>query len=75
MTACTVHCGYCGYCTTGWAVNAICSQCGADYYHGRDDVGSLCDLCCSRRDALAEYDRQASLRMAKATLPRKVRTV
>jgi len=55
--------------------NAICPQCGSEFYKGRDDVGTLCDRCCAERDLFAAEDERERKRMAKAALPRKVRTV
>jgi len=37
--------------------NAICSECLRGFVKGREDIGSLCDRCCSLRDALVEWDR------------------
>jgi hypothetical protein len=51
MSACSPNCGWCGACTSGPRPNATCSECRADFWKGRDDVGDLCDDCCDRRDA------------------------
>lgn len=52
--ACSAWCGWCGGCTGGRAFNAVCSECLNEFAKGRDDVGSLCDACCRRRDQRAD---------------------
>ncbi len=47
--ACGAACGYCGRCTRGPAVNAICVDCGAVYF-AASPQDQLCDECCDRRD-------------------------
>lgn len=37
--------------------NATCSECGRDFHLGRHDTGSLCDSCCSLRDAIQKERR------------------
>jgi hypothetical protein len=54
-------CGYCGRCDAGPRANARCSDCGDDFYKGRDDIGSLCDACCDQRDA---YTTALEVRMS-----------
>lgn len=48
--ACSNWCGWCGRCTSGVPFNATCERCGDDFVKGRDDIGNLCDHCCSERD-------------------------
>lgn len=45
--------------------DATCSDCGADFSKAREDVGSLCDTCCSLRDT---HTSAVEIRMAQARL-------
>lgn len=45
--------------------NATCSDCQADFWKGREDVGSLCDTCASLRDT---HTSAVEIRMAQARL-------
>ncbi len=45
--------------------NADCSDCGEPFVKAPADVGSLCDTCCSLRDA---HTSAFEIRMAKARL-------
>lgn len=49
--ACSPACGFCGMCNDEPRGNATCTDCGEDFWKGRDDVGGLCDRCCDLRDA------------------------
>lgn len=32
-------------------LNAVCVECGDEFWKGRDEIGDLCDSCISARDA------------------------
>jgi hypothetical protein len=68
---CSSWCGYCGACSSGPAPNAVCPACDTEFYKGRDDVGDLCDSCCSLRDALQERLTAIGLQAVKAALAKK----
>ena len=70
--ACSSWCGYCGRCSSGPRANAECSDCQAPFWKGRDDVGNLCDDCCTARDAhtdaLERRMADVAVTMVKAAL-------
>ena len=54
--------------------NATCTECDAPFVLERDATGSLCDRCCSLRDALAEWDRTHAPKVPNDALPFRPRT-